>query len=574
MTETTVSVETAAEGILEALNLNGIDYVFGSPGSDDVPFWNHLEQFEDEGRTPGYVQCRHEKLAVDMARGYAMMTGDPQVVKLHVTVGPLNAALGIWGAYASETPMVILSSYVREHEGETAGGPYDLDFHQPGGHENNFQRYLKWMSSVETSESIADYVARAVRLARSSPGGPTMLTLPKEVPFEDVGELRISADEPAAPTVPSPGTLSEIAEILESAERPVAIAGGLGSDRSAVEALVSMAERLEMGVFETPKLRHSFPMDHPLYLGNSAYGVRHRGDQVLEDADAVFVVDSPIPWYPPRGSAPDADVVFLGTDPVQQRRANWGYPADVVATGDSAATLPLLLDQLSDGTADGDGHWRSRHDEWRDRWADRVDAGSDTDAIDPFRAASTVDELVPDDAIVVNETIDHGSCVSNLIDDGDDRRYLSPERENAGGLGSGLGLALGSKLAEPDRTVTLLTGDGSFNYNPVQAAFGAIQEHDLPILVVIFNNEGYQVMSAAFAKDYPDRMNVTETHGTPITPTPDYALQAEAWGAFGETVTEPDDVRPTLERALEAVAAGRPALVDLRMPSRPIEDHP
>lgn len=576
MNRETVEVDQAAGGHLEALRFNGVDYLFGSPGSDDAPYWHALDEREPEESRPTYVQCRHEQLAVDMARGYAMHTGRPQAVKLHATVGPLNAALSLWGAYQHGTPLVVISSYVRRHEGAKAGGRYDLDFHQPGGHENNFERYLKWCASVETNETAPHYFARAFQLARSPPTGPVLMNVPKELPAEPVDSFEVVSLNSADPPVPAPSAIDDIAARLDAAENPLALTAGLGGDPDSTQALVSIAERLGMPVFEVPKLRHGFPMDHPLYLGNSAYGVYHTPEAYLQgEVDLVFVIGSPLPWYPPLGAAPDCPVVMLGAELTQPKRAYWNYPADVLAEGDTTAGLRALEAELGDGPAADPGRWQVEHERWQTRFEERALAGEREAPVDPFWLSHQLDDALPDDAVVVNETIDHGSAVSNLVADGRDRRFLSPERANAGGLGSGIGLALGSKLARPDRLVTLLVGDGTLNYSPMAAGFGAMAEHDLPVLVIVFNNQGYQVMRAAFLGGYPDRFEVTERYGTPIRPTPDYAAQAEAAGAYGERVDSGTEVEAAINRALEAVEdEGRPALLDVVLPDEPITDHP
>jgi acetolactate synthase-1/2/3 large subunit len=201
--------------------------------------------------------------------------------------------------------------------------------------------------------------------------------------------------------------------------------------------------------------------------------------------------------------------------------------------------------------------------------------GKDRSPIDPFWLSHLLDDVLPDDAVVVNETIDHGSCVSNLVTDGVDRKFLAPERLNSGGLGSGLGLALGAKLAATDRLVALLIGDGSYHYNPVSAAFGAAEEHDLPILIIIYDNDGYQVMREAFEGAYPDQAEKADRYGAPIDPSPDYATQASAWNANGERVDDPDELLAALERAVSTVQhENRSALLDVALVDEPIANHP
>jgi acetolactate synthase-1/2/3 large subunit len=186
--------------------------------------------------------------------------------------------------------------------------------------------------------------------------------------------------------------------------------------------------------------------------------------------------------------------------------------------------------------------------------------------------AHELNEVLPADAVVVDETITHRLDILRYLD------RLTPGRffeASHGGLGTGLGEALGVKAAAPDRTVIALIGDGALNYNPVLAAFGASQEHRLPILIVIFNNSGYLSQKAGIPLHYPDGWAVKSKRfvGTSIAPSPDYAAVAQAFGGHGEKVIDPGQVRPALLRGLEAVSNGRVALVDMTLePINPVNE--
>jgi thiamine pyrophosphate-dependent acetolactate synthase large subunit-like protein len=134
-----------------------------------------------------------------------------------------------------------------------------------------------------------------------------------------------------------------------------------------------------------------------------------------------------------------------------------------------------------------------------------------------------------------------------------------------GGLGGGIGIALGVKSAHPDRTVVLTIGDGAFHYNPVVASFGAAQEHGLPIFVIVFNNAGYLSQKSDVLNSFPqgDAARTGSVIGTTITPSPDYPLLARAYGGIGERVGQPAEVPAALERGLAAVARGQLALLEV-----------
>ena len=163
---------------------------------------------------------------------------------------------------------------------------------------------------------------------------------------------------------------------------------------------------------------------------------------------------------------------------------------------------------------------------------------------------------------MVNETISHRGDIARLLD----RLPAGGLYEASyGGLGMGLGTALGVKFAHPDRTVVMLIGDGSFYYNPVVAAFGACQEHALPMLVVMFDNAGYFSQKGDVVREFPQgwAVRTKKFAGTSIVPRPDYPALARAFGGYGEQVEAPREVRAALERGLQAVSKGQLALINL-----------
>jgi len=169
---------------------------------------------------------------------------------------------------------------------------------------------------------------------------------------------------------------------------------------------------------------------------------------------------------------------------------------------------------------------------------------------------------MPRDAIFVDETITHRLDVVRLLD------RLQPGsffETSYGGLGMGLGMALGIKHAHPERTVIMAIGDGAFHYNPVPASFGASQEHRLPLLILLFDNAGYLSQKGDVVKEYPNG-NAVRTRkfaGTSIEPQPEYVALARAFGGHGEKVEKPGELRPALLRGLQSVAKGQLALLHL-----------
>ena len=267
--------------------------------------------------------------------------------------------------------------------------------------------------------------------------------------------------------------------------------------------------------------------------------------------------------------------MFMDPDPLQLKYPVYGYPADMRVQADSGVALAQINSLLRSMNLDVDAaerrrvRWILEHRRIREELRRGAAEHRDDAPIDPAWLCLCIDEAIDADTVVINETITHGRQVHSIIE----RNRVTPGSrfESTGpvahtGLGQGMGVALGVKLEEPDKTVITLEGDGTFNYNPVLAGFGAAQEHGLPFMTVIFNNGCYAAMKY-HARYYPEGHSVTRDtfYGVPCGPSPIYAKLAEAYDGHGETVEDPSEVKPALQRAIQAVRKGRLSLLDVRL---------
>jgi acetolactate synthase-1/2/3 large subunit len=287
---------------------------------------------------------------------------------------------------------------------------------------------------------------------------------------------------------------------------------------------------------------------------------------VLKDADFILLAECVAPWHPP-SALRETKVASLGEDPVHVRLPFWGFRADYLLQGDAEATLAALIAEVAKVMEPKSGErWRPRNERHRAALREKAKKSGEAAAISAAWVAHELNEVLPGDAIVVNETISHRGDLMQLLE----RLPAGAFYEASyGGLGMGLGTALGVKHAMPERPVVLTIGDGSFYYNAVPAAFGACQELGLPLLVVLFDNAGYASQKNDVVREYPDGWAVRtgKFAGTSILPRPDYALLARAFGGEGERVEKPAQVRPALQRALEAIEKGKLALVHVVLPA-------
>lgn len=532
-----------AEALLRALRAMGVERIYASPGSDWAPVWEALAAASSP-EVPQYTSVRHEETAVAMANGYARASGKLPAVVLHTTVGTLHAAMALRIALHERVPMVVLAgeSIAFAEDGRPLGRQWLRLLADIGGPARLIEPCVKSSLALNAPHILASTIERACQLAVSAPRGPVFLSVPIEHLMQEVSTEMPVASLPA-PSAPDPAALDALARELAAARNPVIITEEAGRDPAAVGALVRLAETLGAPVFDAWQPYYlNFPRDHPLYGGIIT--------DPVADADAVLLVEAIAPWHPP-SKLTSAKVFALGEDPLRVRLPYWGFRTDAVIPGELAASLTGLAARLPKRAASDMNRRRSPKQ-------DEPAAAHITSAW----VAQRLNEVLPPQAILVDETITHRLDLLRHVE----RLGAGGFYEASfGGLGVGLGVALGVKHAAPTRTVICAIGDGAFHYNPVVASFGAAQEHGLPVFVILFNNAGYLSQKSDVVHYYPQGQAVKTGRyaGTSISPVPDYAALARAYGGMGEKVDKPQEVRAALERGLSAVAGGRLALLDV-----------
>jgi len=548
---------TGAEAVLRVLRSMGVERIFASPGSDWAPLWEALARPYQPGEVPEYISSRHEETAIGMASGYAKATGKLPAVVIHTTVGALHATMGLRAALHERVPMVVLageSVSFAEPPAPPAGRQWLRVLTDMGGPARLVQDTVKWSFGLNAANILPHTIQRACQLAMSAPRGPVFVSVPTEMLMETM-----SAEAPAVAAMPSvpvanEDAIAEVAAALSAAKKPVIITEELGRNVHAVPELVRLAEALGAPVLDGWHGDYvNFPRDHPLYAGVAVEPVH----DLVRDADFIFLAEAVAGWHP-ASAVRGTKVAALGEDPLHSHLPFWGFRADYLLQGDAELTLRVLTSKIK-------GQRRASNHGWAQRKADLVAKARETgdgQVITAAWAAHELNAVMPADSILVNETISHRGEICRLVD------RLKPGgfvESSYGGLGMGLGTALGVKNAHPGKPVVLAIGDGSFYYNPVVAAFGACQELKLPLLVVLFDNQGYFSQKNDVVREYPNgwAVRTNKFAGTSITPMPDYAMLAKAFGGHGEKVEKPRDVRAALERGFKAVAKGQLALVHL-----------
>ena len=341
---------TTSTAFLEALAEAGVRYVFANLGSDHPGLIEALAQVNAEDGVAGFPQviiCPHETVAVSAAHAYAMVTGEPQAVIVHVDVGTQNLGGGVSNAMRGRVPVLVFAgSAPFTQEGELPGGRNEfIHWIQDVRDQRGILRgCVKYDNEIRTGRNVKQLVHRALQIARSEPAGPVYLTAPREVMEEPVEPYAVDPADfgPVAPVALTEDVIAEIATALAGARHPLIVTSYLGRDPAAVPKLVELCELLAIPVLESMAYHVNFPADHELHAGFQYHTVTQ--NPVLARADVILVIDSDVPWIPAvnRPSA-GAAVYCVDVDPLKSQMSMWHVPARRFA----AASARVAVEQIT-----------------------------------------------------------------------------------------------------------------------------------------------------------------------------------------------------------------------------------
>jgi acetolactate synthase I/II/III large subunit len=571
---------TTSTAFLEALAEAGVKYVFANLGSDHPGLIEALAQARAEGREgelPRLIVCPHEVVALSAAHAYAMVTGEPQAVVVHVDAGTQNVGGAVNNAMRSRVPVLVFAGTVPfTQHGELPGGRNEfIQWMQDVRDQRGILRnYVKYDNELRTGKNVKQLVHRALQLARSEPAGPVYLTGAREVMEEPLEPYTV---DPAgygavAPVALTPDVVAEIATALAGAEHPLIITSYLGRDPSAVPGLVELAELLAIPVVEAMAYHVNFPAGHPLHAGWEYHSTAQ--NPVLAEADVILVLDSDVPWTPAvNRPAPGAAIYFVDVDPVKSQIQLWDMPARRFA----AASSKVAVAQLAAFVRDNDL--------------------GDPEAVTARRAASSARHQralaereaaeQPRDGVITAEYLT--ACVRRLLEDEDEdalvlhevvtsskavAEQLRPDKPGAlihhggGYLGWWGGAAVGAKLALPERTIVTLVGDGSYLFGSPASALWVQRRYAAPSLTIVYDNGGWAAPKFSAMNVHPaGAAAAADDFNVSFTPEVDLPGVAVAAGAgFGATVSDPGELPQVLKDALAVVHGGRSAVVSVRLP--------
>ena len=562
---------TTGTALLDALVEAGVQYVFVNLGSDHTAFVEAYAEASKAGRRiPELITSPHEMVALTAAHGFAQVSGRAQAVVVHVECGTQSLAGAVHNAAKGRAPVLIFagSSPVTQ-EGEMRGSRNEfIQWIQDVFDQRGIVRgYMRYDNEIRSGTNVKQMVHRAMQFARSDPKGPVYLMASREVMEQEVGRVNIDLGHwPAIATegLP-PDAPALVAEALAGARRPLAVTSYLGRKPEAVEQFVRLCQRLGVGVFESVPSCMNFPFDHPMHQGTQWNEKRQH--PALAEADVVLVLDSDVPWIPLiNHPSPGARILHIDVDPLKQQMPLWYIHAECAFRADAALALRQINDHLDKVKVDEaaaterQSHYERLHDA-RIAEVEKAEQRKG-DALTPEYLTACVRRAIGSEAIVLSEGVTNFSVISNHIGRTRPGTYFT---SGGGSLGWNGGAAVGAKLAKPDATVVVLTGDGSYLFGIPSTVHWMAKRYQTPFLQVIYNNGGWRAPRFSAMAIHPEGYASRGADiGASFEPSADYAgIAAAAGGALAQTIRRAEEVEPAVQRALRAVREeGRSAVID------------
>lgn len=525
--------------VVERLCDNGIDTVFGIPGKQSLPLNDGIDRV-DEVR---YVVARHETAVSHQAWGFAETSGRPAATIVIPGPGDMNAMNGLKNAKNDCTPLLHIAI---ETEPELRGG--DAIHETPP---DTYDNVVKENVLVETPEATAAEVERAVSVATTPPKGPVRIGIPKNFLKQDVSLATANKDDIES-TGHANTDIADAVEVLTEATKPVIVAGGGVRTAKAADELRTVAERLQAPVVTTYKGKGVISGDHPLWMGTLCGSASPELRDRLAAADAALVVGSDLDAVATSGwsvTLPDT-LVHITLD---ANDIGTGYSPTVGIVGDARATLSALEEQLKADDAGWNG--AQEVETVRNRYEERISDLIDESREPPTSVAAlrSIRQALPRETVVTADAGGFRVWALNVFRADGPRRYVNPGSWAT--MGTGLPSAIGAQLANPEKPVVTLCGDGGLMM-ALHELHTAVAE-GLPITTIVLNNDDYAIISEEATRSYGLESGAYGWSSSSI----DFSTVAEG---MGMTALRANDISELEEQVDEAVSLDEPVLVEIR----------
>ncbi len=531
---------TGRDAFLRVLSDEGVVKMFGNPGTTELPIMHALSSAPEMG----YVLALQEAVVIAMADGYARASGKLVSCNVHVAPGLGNAIGSIYTSMMSGTPMIVTAGQQEQGHGLTEPLLYAplVPIATP---------VVKWATEVSRIEDLPRILRRAAKIATTAPTGPVFISLPGDILNNEAAIDMGAATHVDTAVRPSDAALEQLAKRLLSAKAPVILAGHEIATADAFAEAAELAETLGAPVLQqTVAWGAHFPSEHPAYLGALNRDQKYVR-RVLSDYDLMFCVGADVlkmsVWSETEPLPETTAVAMIG---LRDWEMGKNFPAEIAIRADVKETLKALIPLLKKlgGAALATKAKAALAGMAQKNWsaqkaARKAKLAAPTEKPLPAEwVMMRMCEKLPKDAIVVEEGLTSTMTLPSYFPFRDRNSFFG---NVSGGIGWGIAAAVGVQIAEPKRRVVAVIGDGSAMYS-ITALWSAANQK-LPVIFVITNNEGYQILK--------NRLKLFHGNDTPIgmdfnDPPMNIAKVAEGFGLASERVDTVAGFEAALDKAL------------------------
>ncbi|MCX5366345.1 thiamine pyrophosphate-binding protein [Streptomyces sp. NBC_00124] len=558
---------TAAEALVAQLASYGVEYVFGTCGHTNIALLDAL------GPSPiEFVIARHEQAAAHAADGYARATGRPGVLLTHVGPGMMNAVTGVATAALDSIPLVVITGDIPSYY--SGRHPHqEVNLHADADQSAIYRPFCKRTWQVQHVRDLSRITERAFWTATSGRPGAVLINVPMDLfnrriePYDGAHPLPVHGGRPGL----DEASAARIAEALTEAERPLIYFGGGIREPRARAALSELAEHLDIPLAHSLMGKGIVPDRHPLLLGMPGFWGLDSTHRHTKGADVVLALgtrfaetdasswESAHTW-----NFPPSRLIQIDLDPAEIGR---NYPVEIGAVADAGLALDAITAAVRTRrprtvTRPGlrEAIAEARHTVFS---AAREAGRSDDFPLRPQRILADLRDALPADAVLVTDVGWNKNGVAQCYELPAEGRFITPG--GASTMGFGPAAAVGVQIAEPDRVVVALIGDGGMSAQ--LPAVPMAVEQGAPVLFVVMNNRAHgtiaDLQASAFGRSYG--CEFTDAQGRPYSP--DFAGYGESCGADGYAITAPGDLAKALR---DSLARRRPAVLDVPMINEPV----
>ena len=533
-----------SDAIARILKQEGVDFM------GIIPMNTLEESAAQAGIRP--LIFRQERVGVNLADGYSRVTNGRGIGVFSMQAGPgaENAFAGIAHAYADSVPILLLPA---------SAGRDRMGVHPTFNPVQSYRDVTKWSAQITMPERIPEMMRRAFTQLKTGRLGPVLLEMPRDVLRGDISDEAASSYVPVTPrrSAGDPQDVKEAARMLLSAKNPVIQAGQGVLYAEAWDELIELAELTQIPVMTTMAGKSVFPENHALSLGTRSGTTTGGVVHWLNKSDLIFSIGTSMTNLHYGAALIREKALIHSTNDVQD--LNKDYDPDHAVIGDAKLVLAQLIaeikEQLGSQTRVENGkvadEVKAIKDAWLGEWMDKLT--SDEVPINPYRVIWDLMHTIDRKNAIV--THDSGSPRDQSIpfyESISPRGFIGWGKSTQ--LGYSLGLAMGAKMAAPEKLAVNIIGD--YGFGMVGMDIETAVREKIPILTIILNNSTMGIYSPSSFPTANDLYGTKSTGG-------DYAMVAEALGGYNERVEQPHEVAPAIRRAQKVISNGQPALLEI-----------